>query len=111
METLGGLPLLTEGVTCPSLLDFDIISRTVDLGMPVIFEISTCENFCFCNRTPISRAKMGVGLPIVLPTLTRNFSQMMAKQEDKLRESMFHVKKRGTQLRKVNKNLPNAKRV
>ena len=33
---------------------------------------------------------------------------MYAKQEDKLRESMFHVKNWRTQLRKVNNYLPNA---
>ena len=34
---------------------------------------------------------------------------MYAKQEDKLRESMFYVKKWRTKLIKVNKNLPNEK--
>ena len=48
-------------------------------------------------------------LPIILPILTRIFSQMYAEQEDKLRESMFHVKKWRKQLTKVKKILPNAK--
>ena len=70
METLGGLPMLTEGVTCPYLLYFDIKTPTVDLGMPGFFETSTCENFWLSNRTAISRAKRR-GLTQILPTLTR----------------------------------------
>ena len=36
---------------------------------------------------------------------TEVFSRMYATQEDKLRESMFHVKKWRTYLKNVNKNL------
>ena len=49
-----------------------------------------------------------MGIPIILPTLTGIFSEMYGKQEDKLRESLFYVKKLQTQLTKVNKHLPNA---
>ena len=52
---------------------------------------------------------MGVGLPIVLPLLTRILGQTNAKQEDKLRESLFYVTKWPTHSTKVNKFLPNAK--
>ena len=102
---LSGLPLLTEGVTCSFFLYFDI-TPSVD---PVIFEITTCEEFWLCNREAISRAKMGVGLPIVLPLLTRILGQTNAKQEDKLRESLFYVTKWLTHSTKVNKFLLNAK--
>ena len=42
---LSGLPLLTEGVTCSFFLYFDI-TPSVD---PVIFEITTCEEFWLCK--------------------------------------------------------------
>ena len=53
-----------------------------------------------CSRTAISRAEMGVDLPIILPKLKRIFFQMYAKQENKIRESMFYVKKRANAINK-----------